>query len=162
MVSASPYKHDLIRLIERYAVALDQVNLDVAFLMLWSLLEKITDTVGANYDATIQRAIAMHTDRSSSEQLLNQMRNRRNQFVHSARSTEERDQFCFTLKSYVDDHVLALICNKVGVNSIAEYGQFLGLPTGVDKLKRLRDLYSLAFDIRSSRTKGQGIYGEGI
>lgn len=162
LVSVSPYKHDLIRLIARYAVALDQSNLDVAFLMLWSLLEKITDTVGANYDATIQRAIAMHTDKSSSEQLLNQMRNRRNQFVHSARSTEDRDQFCFTLKSYVDDHLMALICNRIKANSTAEYGQFLGLPTNIDKLKRLKDLYSLAFDIHSLRAMREGVDGEGI
>lgn len=162
LVSASPFKHDLIQLIARYSVATDQGNLDVAFLMLWSLLEKITNTVGANYDATIERAISMHTDRDSGKQLLNQVRSRRNLFVHSSRSTEDRDQFCYTLKSYVDDHLMTLICNKIRVNSIAEYGQFLGLPHNIDTLKRLRDLYSLAYDIRSSRRKLEGVNGEGI
>lgn len=162
LIAKSPFKQDLIVLLTRYATALDQGNLDVSFLMLWSLLERITDTVGANYDLTIERAISMYSDRSSCKQLLNQMRNRRNQFVHSARSTTDRDQFCYTLKSFVDGHLVELIYNNFNVNSIAEYGQFLSLPHNADRLRRLREWYSLAFAIRTRQFEGEGVAGEGI
>ena len=148
-IEASPFKSDLIRLFARYAIALDQSNLDVTFLMLWSLLEKITNTVGANYDETIKRVISPFSDRAVSQQLLNQMRMRRNQFVHSAVSSSARDQICYITKSFVDNHLTLLVQNAYAVNSLAEHGDFLGLPHDVDRLKQMRDWYQRAYDLRT-------------
>ncbi len=148
-VEASPFKTDLIRLFARYAIALDQSNLDVSFLMLWSLLEKITNTVGANYDETIKRAIWPFSDRAVSQQLLNQMRMRRNQFVHSAVSSSARDQLCYITKSFVDNHLELLVQNPYSVNSLQEYGEFLALPHDTGRLEQLLGWYKRALDMKT-------------
>ena len=48
------YREDLETLIARYAAALDHSDLDVAFLQMWSILERLTDTVGGNYNDSIR------------------------------------------------------------------------------------------------------------
>ena len=44
-IASLPYKRDFEDILLRYIAALDQANPNVAFLQLWSILEKITDTV---------------------------------------------------------------------------------------------------------------------
>ena len=130
-----PYRRDLEDLIIRYATGLDHLNLDVAFLQLWGILEKVTDTVGGKYDETIKQAIWVYEDRQEAKQLLQSLRFRRNQFVHAAKSSEERDQIVFMIKSFVEPHLLRLIRNDFRVRSLQEYGKFLSLPTNVDSLE---------------------------
>jgi hypothetical protein len=161
-IAATPFADDLIRLFARYAVALDQTNLNVAFLMLWSLLEKITNTVGGNYDETIKRATFLDRDRSISKQMLSQMRWRRNQFVHTASSTSDRDQLCYITKSYVDRQLLHLLNNDFGVESLAEHGDFLGLPHSTKRLAQLRQWHSRAYDMQSALESPGAIDGAGI
>ena len=154
-IDTLPYKRDLIDLFARYAIALDQANLDVAFLMLWSLLERITDTVGGNYDDTIERAIWFFKDHSIAKQLLRQMRWRRNQFVHSAGSAEDRDQLCYITKSFVDVHSKSLVRNELKINDIKEYGEFLGLPRDQSRLEHLREWYKRAFELQTQIQSSQ-------
>ena len=59
-----PFAAELEIIIGRYEV-LDNLNLDVAFLQLWAILEKINDTVGGKYDETIDRATWVFSDRRS-------------------------------------------------------------------------------------------------
>jgi hypothetical protein len=78
------------------------------------------------------------------------MRWRRNQFVHSAVSSNERDQLCYIIKDFVDVHLMRLVRNDFSVNSIKDYGEFLGLPHVVERLNKLRDWYQHAFEFQSS------------
>jgi hypothetical protein len=145
MIDARPYKADLKALLVRYVNALDQSDLDVAFLMLWSLLERITDTVGGRYEETITRTIAPFTDRARNRQLLNHMRMRRNLLVHSAATTSYVDQLCYATKAFVDAHLMTLIRNSMGVKSLREYGDFLSLPRNTGRLLQLRDWCEWAY-----------------
>ncbi len=45
LVQSSPFQNELVDVLCRYAVSLEQANLNVAFLMLWALLEKVTNTI---------------------------------------------------------------------------------------------------------------------
>jgi hypothetical protein len=150
-VEVSPFKHELVKLLARYAIALDQTNLDVAFLMLWSLLEKITNTVGDNYDETIKRAIWTYKDRHIAKQLLQHMRRRRNQFVHAAGSSENRDRLCYITKSFVDVHLAKLIRNEFQVTAFKDHGDFLGLPHDRATLEKKRDWYARALEFHAQR-----------
>jgi hypothetical protein len=83
----------------------------------------------------------MYRDDQIAKGLLESLRCRRNQLVHSARSAEERDQIAYLVKSFVDPHLLSLIRNDFDVQSLQEYGEFLGLPRDVAILeKRQRHL----------------------
>jgi len=142
------HRQDLERLVMRYAQALDQSNLDVAFLQMWAILEKMTDTVGANYDETIRRAIWPFKDRQVAKETLEHLRFRRNQYVHAARSGQGRDQIVYMVKSFVDPHLVRLIRNDFEVESLAEYGEFLGLPAAMGTLEKRRDQLKRAIRLR--------------
>ncbi len=146
-IEALPYKAELKRLLVRYTLALDQANLDVTFLMLWGLLEKITDSVGNNYDLTVQRAVWGYRDRAIAKEMLNQMRWRRNRFVHAGSSTADRDQLCYITKSFVDSHLVYLIRNTYKLNSIKEYAEFLSLPNSKERLMQMQEWYKTALEL---------------
>ena len=146
-IEALPYKAELKRLLVRYTLALDQANLDVTFLMLWGLLEKITDSVGNNYDLTVQRAVWGYRDRAIAKEMLNQMRWRRNRFVHAGSSTADRDQLCYITKSFVDSHLVYLIRDTYKLNSIKEYAEFLSLPNSKERLMQMQEWYKTALEL---------------
>ncbi len=145
----SPYQGDLKRLIIRFVGGLDKPDLDVAFLQMWSVLENVTDTVGDSYDKTIDRATWIFEDRKIAKELLTQLRLHRNQFVHAARSTGDRDQIVYMVKSFVEPHLVRLINNDFRVASIQEYGEFLSLPTNVETLRKRRAMLAHALAMRS-------------
>jgi hypothetical protein len=128
------YREDLESLLCRYAIALDQTNFDVAFLQMWGILEKLTDTVGGNYDETIRRSTWMFTNRDLAREMLGTLRLRRNQLVHAAKSADDRDQIVYLVKSFVEPHLLHLLRNDFSVTGIDEYGKHLALPTSLQEL----------------------------
>ncbi|MCH7685224.1 MAG: hypothetical protein IH899_00835 [Planctomycetes bacterium] len=146
-----PFGAEVERLIMRYIESLDQVNLDVAFVQMWSILEKVTDTIGANYDETIQRATWIFKDRENAKEKLKFLRVQRNQYIHSAKTSENNDQAAYMVKSFIDPHLVRLISNEFEVDSIAEYGKFLALPTNISTLEKHRDQIKRAIHIRKPR-----------
>jgi hypothetical protein len=143
------YRRDLEDLLIRYAVALDQPNPSVAFLQMWSILEKITDTVGSNYDETIKRTIWLFSDEDQAlvKDMLESLRYRRNKYVHSGASGQQADQAAYMIKSFVDPHLANLVHNPFKVRSLEEYGQFLSLPTDIATLKGRRQKLGLALSV---------------
>ena len=148
-IQKSPFRDELREVLLRYTNALDQSDLDVAFMKLWSLLEKITNTVGSNYDETIKRTIRFDVDHIEAKQILNQMRWRRNNFVHAANSASENDQLCSITKEFVDWHIENLLHNRFDVKSLSEYGEFLSLPRNESALTKMRDWYQRALEIET-------------
>ena len=142
-LASVPYRKELEDIIGRYVLALDQRNLDIAFLHLWSILEKVTGT-GAkpNYDETVRRSVSFWQDALLAKEMLKAMRVHRNRLVHAARSTKEGDQVGYMIKSFVDPHLLRLLQNSYKVESLEEYGRYLGMPT------KLADLQCLQKEMR--------------
>jgi len=151
-----PYGSEGVEILKRYAMALDQSNMDVAFLHLWGILEKITQTVGTSYDETVKRAVRTFSDRALAGELLEAMRLHRNRIVHAAHAGEERDQVVYLIKGFVDPHLLRLIRNDFQVESLQEYGDQLRLPTDLKELRRRHRLVSQAIRIARNETKRSG------
>jgi hypothetical protein len=139
-IAALAYRQDIEELLIRYVVALDQPDPNKAFLQMWGILEKITDTVGANYDETIKRSIWAYNndDRPLTKDLLETLRFHRNRYVHAGREGQEADQVTYLVKSVVDPHLVRLILNPFKVRSLEEYGQFLSLPVDEGALEEQR------------------------
>ena len=142
------YRRDLEDLIIRYAAALDQTDLNVAFLHMWGILERLTDTVGRNYDDTVSRALWPLEDREIGKDMLQSLRLRRNQYVHSGKSPQGQDQIAYMMKWFLDPHLLQLIRNDFGIQSLEEYGRYLSLPTEIEELKRQSKQLQRAVRIR--------------
>lgn len=135
-----PYGNDLRLLLIRYLAALDQINPNVAFLQLWAILEKLTNTVGANYDETIKRTSWIFEDdyRLEIKETLEILRHHRNRTVHAGNMSFENSETAALLKTIVDPHLVRLLNNTFHVGSLAEYGERLSLPAGIKDLERLR------------------------
>ncbi len=134
----SPYANELRDLLLRYISALDQVNLDLAFLQMWSLLEKITGTVGGRYDDTIRRATWTWDKPALPSAFLEAMRTHRNRLVHASSSTEQGDQVTQMVKEFVDGHFARLLRNDFDVQSLNEYSEQLSQPRDLDALRKSR------------------------
>ncbi len=136
-IRTQPYGRDLADLLIRYVSALDQANPNVAFLQMWSILEKITDTVGSNYDETIARAkkVFVEKDRPLVKELLGALRHNRNRMVHAGLGHEDA-HIVYLLKRFVDPHLLRLVRNDYRVSSLKEYAEYLTLPTDDAELKK--------------------------
>jgi len=149
------YKNDLEDLLIRYAGALDQPNTNIAFLQMWSILEKMTNTIGANYDETIRRTLwpFKSEDRFLARNMLESLRYRRNQYVHSGKGDKESDQVTYMIKSFVDPHLLKLISNQFNVRSLEEYGEFLALPTDPDTIEERKQMLVQALRVLQKGSK---------
>ena len=152
-LSKSPYKQDMISIFLRYSGALDTTNMEVAFINMWGILEKITDTVGARYDDTIKRAswIFPKEEQSEIREILQTLRIKRNQVVHAGSNTH--DQIIYLIKYILDPHLGKLINNDFKVNSLQEYGRFLDSSSDLEILKKQKDKHQLAIRIRKSLDK---------
>ena len=147
------HKRDIEQLLIRYATALSHTNPNTSFLHLWSILERITDTVGAKYDETIERVVwpYIDVDRKLAKEYLGHLRFRRNQYVHSAIQNDEMDQTLYLAKTFVENHLLRLVRNDFNVESLEEYGKFLSLPTNVVTLRKRQRHLSKAIEIREKK-----------
>jgi hypothetical protein len=134
-------KTEIEQLFLRYISALDHTNHDLALLELWSLLEKISGTLGAKYDETIERASWIAKKPTEYRQLLDCVRVQRNRYVHSARNAEQADQAAYLIKSLVEPHLRLVLENSFGISSIAEYSEILSLPRNSEIIEtRFRQL----------------------
>jgi len=152
-LSTLKYGGDLEGILIRYVDALDQPDHNIAFLKMWGILERITNSLGTNYDETINRAVWIYSrdNRQLAKDLLQSLRYRRNQYVHSGDSCTESDQVAYMIKFYLDPHLLNLISNPFNVASIEEYGELLSLPTEIDILDNRKAKLSQALRwLRSS------------
>jgi hypothetical protein len=129
------YHQPLLRLLGRYGAALNTNDSGVAFLQLWSVIEHITDTVGARYEETSKRASWIYDDHEIGQDMMEAMRRNRNVYVHSAKEDRQADQMALLLKSIVDDHLLRLVFNQFGVASIDEYAQIISLSSDLTVLQ---------------------------
>jgi hypothetical protein len=143
-----PFGIEVQQLIRRYSEALDQRDLNVAVIQLWGILEKLTGTVGANYDETIQRAASVFKEPKNAKEKLEYLRMRRNAYVHASRSTNDRDQAAYLVKAFVDPHLVRLVFNEFRVGSLDEYAKFLALPRNVAALERRQALLRRAIKMR--------------
>lgn len=152
-LSALLYRRDLEEILVRYAVALDQTNVDVAFIHLWSILEKVTGTVGGRYDETVKRAVWFFDDRDLAAEMLGAMRLHRNRLVHSARSGDDQDQPAYLVKRFVEPHIIHLLRNDFRITRLDEYGQRLALPTDASLLRRERARLDSAIKLIENKKK---------
>lgn len=137
------FRRDVEQLLVRYASALDQADHNIAFLQLWSILEKLTDSVG-NYEETIRRTTWPFDNRPLAKQLLECMRLHRNLYVHSSKTSDSPDQPTYLIKEFVDAHLIRLIRNSFDAKSVEDYAQHLTLPSDVETLRSKKQLLEKA------------------
>ncbi len=146
-IRSSEYSSELVAAFTRYARALDGATLELCYLKLWSLLEFLTGTGEKRYDQTIKRCLFISGDRDYDKQVLEHLRDRRNEFVHSARVSDDVEHHLFQLKRFVENLLLFHLNNRF--KSTTEAGDFLELPYRADDLRKRLSMMKRGLDIRS-------------
>lgn len=118
-----------------YVRALDQQDFNNTFLSLWSLLERLTNTLLESYKVTVKRAVFLFSDRDFHQQILSHLRSSRNRAVHAGEETEEIETLVYQLKLYIEQLIFFHIYNTFGFSSLRETAEFLDLPPNTSLLK---------------------------
>lgn len=138
------HRGELEEALRGYVRALDQQDFNNAFLSLWSLLEKLTNTLLESYKVTVKRAVFLFSDRDFHQQILNHLKRSRNRAVHAGEETEEIETLVYQLKLYVEQLIFFHIYNSFGFSSLRETAEFLDLPPNASLLKGRIKLFQKA------------------
>ncbi len=122
----------------RYSKALDLSNYSIGFPLLWSILEALTFSLNDNYDVTVKRAASILPDRKLHTQILNTLRETRNQVVHTGLSSDRDNLFSLThwLKFYIEELLFFHLRRSKVFRNREETIFVLNQSSNVSKLKR--------------------------
>jgi hypothetical protein len=147
----SPYEDVLRDGLLRYVQALDEPNQSNALVKLWSALEILTlgRTSSADYSLMVRRASSVFVpeDREYNEQILEHLRETRNDFVHAGTS-EDAKTSCYQLQYYFFNLMLFLLNGKF--QNLGEAHLSLDLPNDLSILQRRAQLLRAAMKFRAS------------
>jgi hypothetical protein len=139
------YSDTMVEALARYARALDERELDAAFLKLWGVLELLAspDRKGS-YDKIIRRVRYLYQRRDYHGQVLEHLRDYRNGMVHHDVNSEAAETYVCQLKQYVEALMDFHLWNRYGFKSLQEACQFLELSDNVGDLERQIKLREIA------------------
>ena len=146
-ISNSTYKEELVNSLIRYSRALDESNLENAFINLWSVLEKLTAPTKNSHKEAIERAAYIYSDKPLRSLILKQLMNYRNDKVHSETENSDIEVYLYQLKNVVEDLIIFHLGNKFNFQSLEEVGTFLCLPHDINSLERREEMarYALQY-----------------
>lgn len=147
-VSKCPYKTELREGLIRYGCALDLSDHESAFIKLWSVLELLTASEG-RHDDVVRRCSFLCDDVEIYRLLLHQLRQRRNDIVHSSLESNRTSQMLFQLRRFVETLISFHMRNSVNFKDLAEAAQFLHFPPEPAQLKSRIAQYRRALRYRT-------------
>lgn len=122
------YQSTLENAIIRYSRALDERVWQTAYLKLWSVLELLTNSQHESYKVLINRTSFIFLDRQFHRQVLNQLREYRNKYVHTDAENADIEIYMYQLKRYVEKMLGFHLGNTTRFESMEEVTKFLNLP----------------------------------
>lgn len=95
-----PYRAALTEALLRYVRALDERDQNTAFIRLWGAIEALTSPGFANYDQVVRRCSFLFRDTQYHQQILEHLREYRNQSIHAGDQSDNAKTHCFQLQLY--------------------------------------------------------------
>lgn len=135
-IALSPYKDQIISSLVRYVRALDEADANTAFLRLWSAIESLTTPEVADYDKLVRRCSFLFQESQFHRQMLEHLREYRNDSVHSGEYSEQARTLCFQLQLYFKVLIWFHIRNSTFFASLNEANQFLDTSTDKSVINR--------------------------
>lgn len=127
-LAALPYRLQMEDLLCRYVAALDETRWSVTLLQLWSVVEKLTDTIGHNQRHLVTRASRVFPDGTLAHDVIEAIRCTRNRLVHAGHARPLNERWASELKPTVETHLQHLLFNTFDVDNTDEYANLLGMP----------------------------------
>jgi hypothetical protein len=143
-LSRCSYSAALSEALLRYVRALDERDQNSAFIRLWGALEALASPNVASYDKVVRRCSFLFRDTQYHRQILEHLREYRNQSIHAGDQSDEAKTHCFQLQLYFY-HLVGFHFANVGFfGNLDEANAFLDLPSNKAALLRSRQLVNKA------------------
>ena len=149
----SKYSQKLENALLRYVRALDERDQNVALLHIWGALESITAYEENSKSNLPKRCAYLFSEYEYHKQVLEHLREYRNQSVHAGDQNEEAKSYCYQLQGYFIEIILFHLHRVKEFNTLAEANGFLDQPVDIEQLKHKRDLLNKAIKFRSGENK---------
>ena len=134
-----------------YASSLDTPGYQAAFLKAWSLLEFLTViNPGDDHTKIVRRVSFLYSDVGAVRLMLDHLRHRRNELVHSGGEEEfvSEEKLVHQINRYLVRLLNQYIFNHHNFSNRSEFAQFLDCSVDVSFLEKRVSLFSRALDFR--------------
>lgn len=135
-LSQCTYGDTLVSALVRYVRALDEVDANTAFLRLWSAIESLTTPDIADYDRLVRRCSFLFQEAPFHRQMLEHLREHRNDSVHAGENSDNARTLCFQLQLYFRTLIWFHLRNATFFNSLDEANRFLDTPPNKQAIQR--------------------------
>lgn len=98
-ICKSQYKEKLINSLLIFVKALDNLNPNVAFILLWNAIDQLTNTNSVNYNPIIERFKGLYENPKHAE-IIERLKQIRNDYVHRIEEHRNAREYCFELQRY--------------------------------------------------------------
>ncbi len=145
------YSSKLDNALLRYVRAFDEPDANVALLYMWGALESITAYEENSKKNLPKRCSYLFEDYEYHRQVLEHLREYRNQSVHAGDTNSNAKIYCYQLQFYFKEIILFHLKNVDNFDSLEKANSFLDLPTNIDILKEKSELLNKAIVFRGGR-----------
>lgn len=136
--------HVLKEAIIRFVRAFDGKDKNFALQKTWAALETLMAPGENNTDLVVRRCSFMFGDRAYQHQVLEHLKDYRNRSVHTGRSIENPNDYCYQVQQFFRQAVIFHASNSEFFSSLRESNEFLDLPDSIQELERKKLLIEKA------------------
>ena len=133
---ASAYHEKLVEALLRYVRAFDERDQNTAFIKVWGALETLACPGSADYAQIVKRCAFLHKDAQYHRQVLEHLREYRNQSVHAGDQAELAKTHCYQAQGYFASLFCFHLRNVRTFTSLDDANSFLDLPRDIELLRR--------------------------
>lgn len=142
------YSEPLQNALIRYVRALDERDQNVALIHLWGAIESLTAYEENNKSKLPIRCAFLFHEHEYHQQILEHLREYRNQSVHAGDKHERAKAYCYQLQFYFQQLIFFHLSYVDIFNSLSEANSFLDQDTNIEALKRKREMIDKAILFR--------------
>lgn len=145
------YSDKLNNALLRYVRAFDEKDQNVALLQIWGSLESLTAYEENNKGNLPKRCSFLYEDSEYHKQILEHLREYRNQSVHAGVRGEEVKHYCYQLQGYFFQLILFHLHRVNEFETLSEANHFLDQPVKLEELEKKQKVLEKVIKFR----KGQ-------
>jgi hypothetical protein len=144
------YSRDLKCALLQYVRALDERDHNTAFISLWGALEQITTLPNerAKHESVVNRCAFIFKESEYHKQVLEHLREARNQSIHSGEQSDKAKTHCYQLQFYFRELIKFYLTGAAEFSDLSEAFQLLDLPPIASDLFKIQKSVNQALRFR--------------
>lgn len=142
------YQDKIKKALLRYVRAFDENNYNTALIEVWGSLELLTASNESNKDSLSRRCSFLFAETDYHKQILEHIREYRNQNIHEGLKNDEVKHYCYQAQSYLMQLILFHLAEVDKFNTLDEANKFLDLSTDINELNKQKELIEKAINFR--------------